>query len=112
VTPVPTGNCIAGPSASVFHGHYNNWAPRLGIAWQPPGKWFAGQHQMTVRAGYSMFYVESYLNTLANEMANQPPFAVANTLVTLAGTTAPLTLQNGLSGPSRSTLTNTVAVDP
>jgi hypothetical protein len=112
VTPVPTGTCIAGPSRSLFNGHYNNWAPRLGIAWQPPGKWFAGGHQMTVRAGYSMFYVESYLNTLASEMANQPPFAVANTLVTLAGTTTPLTLQNGLSGTSANTVTNTVAVNP
>ena len=112
VTPVPTGTCIAGPTASLFHGHYNNWAPRLGIAWQPPGKWFAGQHQMTVRAGYSMFYVESYLNTLSSEMANQPPFAVANTLVTLVGAPTPLTLQNGLSGTSANTLTNTVAVDP
>ncbi|MBZ5697398.1 MAG: carboxypeptidase regulatory-like domain-containing protein [Acidobacteriia bacterium] len=112
VTPVPTGTCIAGPTASLFHGHYNNWAPRLGIAWQPPGKWFAGQHQMTVRAGYSMFYVQSYLNTLSSEMANQPPFAVANTLVTLAGTTTPLTLQNGLSGTPTNAATNTVAVDP
>ena len=38
VTPVATGDCIAGPTPSLFHGHYNNWAPRLGIAWQPPGK--------------------------------------------------------------------------
>jgi hypothetical protein len=112
VTPVPTGTCIAGPTASLFHGHYNNWAPRLGIAWQPPGKWFAGQHQITVRAGYSMFYVQSYLNTLSSAMANQPPFAVANTLVTLAGATTPLTLQNGLSGTAANTATNTVSVDP
>jgi carboxypeptidase family protein len=112
VTPVPTGNCIAGPNASLFHGHYNNWAPRVGIAWQPPGKWFAGQHQLTIRAGFSMFYVESYLNTLSNEMANQPPFAVANTQATLTGTTTPLTLQNGLTGTLPSTVTNTVAVNP
>ncbi len=40
VTPVPINqnglNCLAGPTASLFHGHYNNWAPRLGLAWQPP----------------------------------------------------------------------------
>ena len=89
VTPVPTGNCLAGPTASLFNGHYNNWAPRLGIAWQPPGKWFSGQHQMTFRAGFSMFYVESYLNTLASEMANQPPFATANTLTQQTATTVP-----------------------
>ena len=57
---------------------------------------------MTIRAGYSMFYVESYLNTLASEMANQPPFAVANTLTTLTGASPPLlTLQNGLSSARR-----------
>lgn len=115
VTPyaIPTANCVAGPSPSLFNGHYNNWAPRIGIAWQPPGKWFSGQHQMTVRAGYSMFYVESYLNTLSAEMANQPPFATANTQTTLSGTSqALLTLQNGFPSPSANALTNTVAVNP
>jgi hypothetical protein len=115
VTPVavPAAKCVAGPTASLFHGHYNNWAPRIGIAWQPPGKLFSGQHQMTVRAGYSMFYVESYLNTLAGAMANQPPFAVANTQATLSGTSpALLTIQNGLSPVSSNTVTNTVAINP
>jgi hypothetical protein len=112
VTPVPVGACIAGPSPSLFHGHYNNWAPRLGIAWQPPGKWFTGQHQMTVRAGFGMFYVESYLNTLASEMANQPPFAVANTQVAQVGATTPLTIDNGLLGAAPGKVTNTVAVNP
>ncbi len=112
VTPVPVGTCIAGPQQSLFHGNYNNWAPRLGIAWQPPGKWFSGQHQMTLRAGYSMFYVESYLNTLAGEMANQPPFAVVNTQIAQVGATTPLTIENGLSGASPGKVTNTVAVDP
>lgn len=117
VTPVAFANCAAGPTQSLFHGHYNNWAPRIGIAWQPPGKWFNGKHQMTVRAGYSMFYVESYLNTLASEMANQPPFAVANTLVNTANSTnsAPsLSLQNGFpaGAVSSNTLTNTIAVNP
>jgi trimeric autotransporter adhesin len=115
VTPVATGNCIAGQNVSLFNGHYNNWAPRIGIAWQPPGKWFSGNHQMTVRAGFSLFYVESYLNTLVNEMANQPPFALADTLVTLRESVPTLlTLQNGFPPGvnSASTLTNTVAVDP
>ena len=62
-----------------------------------------------------MFYVESYLNTLASEMANQPPFATANTLSTLSGTTPTLlTLQNGFPPAAipANTLTNTVAVNP
>jgi hypothetical protein len=112
VTPVATGNCVPGPTPSLFHGHYNNWAPRVGIAWQPPGKWFSGQHQMTFRAGFSMFYVESYLNTLASEMANQPPFATASTLTQQSATTVPLSFQTNLSTASPGTVTNTVAVNP
>ena len=112
VTPVPTGNCLAGPTRSLFHGNYNNWAPRLGIAWQPPGKWFAGQHQLTLRAGFSMFYVEAYLNTLAAEMANQPPFATANTLTTQTVSSPPLNFLTNLSTGSTSSVTNTVAVNP
>ncbi len=111
-TPVPTGSCVASPYQSLFKGHYNNWAPRLGIAWQPPGNHFSGSHQMTVRAGFGMFYVENYLNTISSEMANQPPFATANTLTTIPGTTtSPLTFQS-LPTASPNTLTNTVAVDP
>jgi len=67
---------------------------------------------MTVRAGFGMFYVESYLNTLASEMANQPPFAVANTQVAQVGATTPLTIVNGLSGAAPGKVTNTVAVNP
>jgi len=113
VTPIPAGSCIVNSSASLFSGHYNNWAPRVGIAWQAPGKWFAGQHQMTLRAGFSMFYVESYLNTLSSEMANQPPFATANTLTTQVMPTGPsLTLQSDLANAVTSRITNTVAVNP
>ena len=112
VTPAAAGNCVAGPTPSLFNGHYNNWAPRIGIAWQPPGKWFSGQHQLTFRAGFSMFYVESYLNTLSSEMANQPPFATASTLTQQTVTTGPLTFQTNLSSALPGSVTNTVAVNP
>jgi hypothetical protein len=112
VTPVATGGCAAGSTSSLLHGQYNNWAPRLGLAWQPPGKWFSGKHQLTLRAGFSMFYVESYLNTLAAEMANQPPFATASTLTQQTATAVPLSFQTNLSSALPGTLTNTVAVNP
>ena len=112
VTPVATDGCIAGSTPSLFRGHYNNWAPRVGIAWQPPGKWFSGQHQLTFRAGFSMFYVEAYLNTLIAEMANQPPFATASTLTQQTAPVAPLSLQTNLSSVTPGTFTNTVAVNP
>jgi hypothetical protein len=112
VTPVPQGACVVGSTPSLFHGHYNNWAPRIGIAWQPPGKWFSGQHQLTLRAGFSMFYVESYLNTLVSEMANQPPWATASTLTQQTATTVPLSFSTNLSSATPGTVTNTVAVNP
>lgn len=112
VTPIATGNCIAGSTPSLFHGHYNNWAPRLGIAWQPPGKWFSGRHQLTLRAGFSMFYVEAYLNTLSAEMANQPPFATASTLTQQSTTMVPLSFQTNLSTALPNSVTNTVGVNP
>jgi len=116
VTPAATNqnglNCAASSTASLFNGHYNNWAPRLGVAWQPPGKWFSGNHQMTVRAGFSMFYVQAYLNTLSAELANQPPFATANILSSQTVPTPPLTLQTNLAQASPSSVRNTVAVDP
>ena len=113
VTPVAVPpSCVAGSTPSLFHGHYNNWAPRLGIAWQPPGKLFSGQHQLTLRAGFSMFYVEAYLNTLAAEMANQPPFATANTLTPQTVPSGPLTFLTPLNQLLPGTATNTVAVNP
>lgn len=112
VTPIATGGCIAGTTPSLIHGHYNNWAPRVGIAWQPPGKYFSGAHQLTLRAGFSMFYVESYLNTLASEMANQPPFGVASTLTQQTGTSVPLSFQTDLSSAVAGAITNTVGVNP
>jgi hypothetical protein len=67
---------------------------------------------MMMRAGFSMFYVQSYLNTLSNEMANQPPFATASTLTQQTVTTAPLSFQTNLSTAAPGALTNTVAVNP
>jgi hypothetical protein len=112
VTPIAKGSCVVDSNASLFQGHYNNWAPRLGIAWQPPGKWFSGQHQLTLRAGFSMFYVESYLNTLSSEMANQPPWATANTLTQQTAASPPLSFQTNLSSAQPGTVTNTIAVNP
>ena len=112
VTPVATDGCVAGATPSLIHGHYNNWAPRVGIAWQPPGKRFSGQHQLTLRAGFSMFYVGSYVNTLAGEIANQPPFATASTLTQQTAVSSPLSFQTNLSSAVPGTVTNTVGINP
>ena len=112
VTPVATGDCVAGPTPVAVPWPLQQLGAAHRIAWQPPGKWFSGQHQLTLRAGFSMFYVESYLNTLASEMANQPPFATANTLTQQTATTVPLSFQTNLPTALPGTVTNTVAVNP
>ena len=114
VVTAATGACVGAGSlglpASLLRGDYKNWSPRLGIAWQPPGSWFNGRNQTTVRAGYGIFYNGSIYGQLDSAMANQPPFAVAQTLETSAAT--PLTLQNGFPAAPPSVVANTVAVNP
>src|SRR5208282_5730957 len=93
---------------ALIHGNYNNWEPRVGIAWQP--KFL--KPKTVVRAGYSIFYNESIYNTLARELAYQSPVAVSQTLTTTSA--EPLTLENGFSGGQSSSITvpNTEGVDP
>jgi hypothetical protein len=95
---------------SLVRGDYNNWSPRIGMAWKPPFKWIPAKHSVTLRAGYGMFYNSSIYNQLVASMANQPPFAQAQTRLTSA---APLlTLEVGFPPAPLSAARNTVAVDP
>ncbi len=100
--PNPFGGALPN---SLIHGSYNDWAPRLGIAWRPFAK-----DSTVVRAGYSIFYNDSIYTQLGASLANQPPFAEAGTLET--STNQVLTLQNGFPSQSSTTVKNTVAVDP
>jgi hypothetical protein len=102
---------FSGPlPSSLVRGDYNNWSPRAGLAWKPKlGAW-TQKHPVTVRAGYGMFYNTSIYNQLAASMANQPPFATAQTR--LSSSTQLLTLENGFPFAPPSTVRNTVAVDP
>jgi len=57
-----------GISSSGYRTHYNNFAPRIGFAWNPIKK-------LTVRAGWGIYYDASEEeNTLQNLLA--PPFAL------------------------------------
>jgi hypothetical protein len=108
VTPGEVGPFSGAYPRALVHGDYANWAPRIGIAWQPNIKL-----KTVVRAGYSIFYNESIYNTLAQKyLAYQPPFDESQNWYTAS--TQVLTLQNGFPGQSQNTgkILNTGAVSP
>ncbi|MDE3136155.1 MAG: TonB-dependent receptor [Acidobacteriota bacterium] len=90
---------------SLVRGDPNNFAPRVGFAWQP----FRNDSTI-VRGGYSIFYNESIYQQLAFDMANQPPFAQAQTRLT--SPTSVLTLEDGFPPAPPTTAQNTYAIDP
>jgi trimeric autotransporter adhesin len=97
---------------SLIRPSYNNWAPRIGIAWRPPIKSLQANHSMVVRAGFGMFYNESIYTQLLSELANQPPWSTSQLRITGAGDV--LTLEDGfpVSVAGRNTIQNTYAVNP
>jgi len=87
---------------TIVRGDFNNLAPRVGAAWRPA----AGS---IVRAGYGINYSAGIYQTLAQQLANQPPFTSANAVF---GTAAePLALQTALL-QSSGTLPNTYSINP
>ncbi len=82
----------------------NNFAPRLGLAYRP----FKGSFTI-IRAGYSLFYNPSVYNQFVSQLASQPPFAIAQNLLT--GPQTPLSLANGFPPDPNVTIRNTYAID-
>jgi hypothetical protein len=78
--------------------------PRVGIAWRP----ISGS-SMVIRSGYGVYYDTSVYQTIALQMAQQPPlsksFSVQNS------SADPLTLANGFNA-SPTITGNTFAIDP
>lgn len=77
--------------------------PRLGVAWRP-----IPNSSMVVRAGYGVYRDTSVYQTIALQMAQQPP--LSKTLSVQNSAADPLTLANGFNA-SPSTA-NTFAIDP
>jgi hypothetical protein len=78
--------------------------PRVGVAWRP-----VLTSSVVLRAGYGLYRNTGLYQSIATQMAQQPPLSEAfNSTSTLE---TPLTLANGFIAPV-STTRNTVAIDP
>lgn len=63
-------NATVGRVQKLYDTPYNNFAPRIGLAWDPTGK-----GKMSVRSGFSVAYVEPYSNLFTNGARFDPPDA-------------------------------------
>ncbi len=76
--------------------------PRIGIAWRP-----VSGSSLVVRAGYGVYYDTSVYQTIAVQMAQQPPLSKTFSVQNSAAN--PLTLANGFNAVPAG---NTFAIDP
>jgi hypothetical protein len=80
----------------------NNLAPRVGLAWKPTAKW-------TLRGGYGVNYATAIYLPIAQQLAQQPPFATA---ATVFGTPAdPIALSTVFAVPPTNETQNTYGID-
>jgi hypothetical protein len=88
---------------SIVRPFRTGFAPRVGIAWRP-------KQGLVVRTGYGINYNSSVYQSIAQQLAAQPPFAVTNTVLSSAQTVVPL--QTALLSAQPGTTQNTYGVDP
>ena len=88
---------------TLVHPDRNNFAPRVGFAWKP-------FKNTVVRGGYGINYNTGAYQSIAQQLAFQPPFATTQTNVQPSA--GALTLQNGFPPPAAGLITNSYAVDP
>jgi len=103
VLPGQTGPYSGAVPASLVRPDRNNFAPRVGVAWKPFSK-------TVVRAGYGINYNTGAYQSIAQQMAFQPPFSTTETNIqTLPGN---LTLADGFPSATSNGITNNYAVNP
>lgn len=107
VQPGQSGPYSGALPASLVKPDKNNISPRIGFAWRPVPK-----KSIVVRGGYGTYYNTSVYNTIANNMAQQPPFAQSfNVATSSLPLDVPITQYfSYIAGQDQ--LTNTYAIDP
>ncbi|MGA2736595.1 MAG: carboxypeptidase regulatory-like domain-containing protein [Bryobacteraceae bacterium] len=90
--------------SSLVRPDKRGFEPRVGLAWRP----ISGS-SMVVRGGYGIYYDTSVYQTIAVQMAQQPP--LSKTLSVQDSAADPLTLANGFVA-SPSITSNTFGIDP
>ena len=84
---VITTATAAGRPRSVIQTDWNNFSPRLGIAYRLTDS-------TVIRTGYGIFLAGDILNNLRNNLSNQFPFAVVQNFVGVAGRPNLVSLQS------------------
>jgi hypothetical protein len=101
VTPVQPG--YNGLPDSLVRPDRKGFAPRIGFAWKP-------LPNTVVRGGYGINYNTGAYQSIAQQLAVQPPFATTATNIQSAA--GELTLQSGFPEPPAGSITNNYAVNP
>jgi len=89
------------PAALVF-GDFDNFAPRIGLAWKP-------KPELALRAGYGINFNLGAYGAIAQSLAGQPPFAVSNIVIGIPA--APLNVSDAFAHASPTATTNSFGID-
>lgn len=87
--PLPTSES---PIGALWKSDWNNWAPRLGFAWD-----VSGDGRTSVRGGYGMGFERNFGNVTYNVLFNPPKYLVASIDAGVDVTTMPIFTDN--AGP-------------
>jgi trimeric autotransporter adhesin len=103
VLPGQPGPFSGSLPATLVRPDRTGFAPRVGFAWKP-------LKNTVVRGGYGINYNTGAYQTIAQQLAFQPPFSIAET--NIQSPTEPLTLGDGFPQPLPGQITNSYAVNP